>query len=107
MPDLTKDRDCPFSRSPGWRELVGRVRRCAGFDLFLAEPVSPVPNQILSVFDQAAAGPSDRREITVEARQEFERHEKRLRETSRKKSRKSPAATAGLFYYRSIRSRTN
>jgi hypothetical protein len=85
--------------------LAGRVRRCAGFDLFLAEPVSPVPNQIL-----IRQPPAKLSEITVEARQEFERQEngkKNVEKRREKTSRKSPATTAGLFYCRSIRSRTN
>jgi len=87
--------------------LAGRVRRCAGFDLFLAEPVSPVPNQILSVFNSIRQPPAKLSEITDEARQEFERRENGKRngkKTSRnvekrreKTSRKSPATTAGLF----------
>jgi hypothetical protein len=90
--------------------LAGRVRRCAGFDLFLAEPVSPVPNQILSVFNSIRQPPAKLSEITVGARQEFERQEngkKNVEKRREKTSRKSPATTAGLFYCRSIRSRTN
>jgi hypothetical protein len=36
----------------------GRVRRCAGFNPFLAEPVSPAPHQTLSGFNSIGLSPA-------------------------------------------------